>query len=177
LFEWEVADFVDDDQSVAAQPGELGGEFAVLVGFGEPGDPVDGGGEQDPVPVVSGDDPERGREVGFAGAGWAEQDDVAGLCEERPGCERGDLLTDGELVVPVEVVEGLGCGEPCPADALRGTGGVAGRSGAERSLSRCSPRSSNSVPSVRPTVVADTRIWPPCPADMMRAARFKTGPK
>ena len=56
LFEGEVADFVDDDQPVAAKPGELGGQLAVAVGFGQSGDPVDGGGEQDPVAVVCSDD-------------------------------------------------------------------------------------------------------------------------
>ena len=65
--------------------------------------------------------------MGLAGAGRAEQHDVAGLGEERPGCERGDLLTDGGLVVPVEVVEGLDGAEPGPADPLRGAGRVAGR--------------------------------------------------
>ena len=40
LLEGQVADFVDDDQPVAAQPGELVGEPAGAVGVGEPGDPV-----------------------------------------------------------------------------------------------------------------------------------------
>ena len=122
----QVADFVDDDQPVAAEPGELGGQPAEAVGFGESGDPVDGGGEQDPVAVVGGDHAEPGGEVGLAGAGRAEQHDVAGLGQERAGGERGDLLTDGGLVVPVEVVEGLAGREPGPADALRGAGCVAG---------------------------------------------------
>ena len=77
--------------------------------------------------VVGGDHAERGGEVGLAGAGWSEQHDVAGLGQERPGSERGDLLTNGGLVVPVEVVEGLACREAGPADALRGAGRVAGR--------------------------------------------------
>jgi hypothetical protein len=71
-------------------------------------------------------DAERGGEVGFAGAGRAEEHDVAGLGQERPGGERGDLLADGGLVVPVEVVEGFAGREPGPADALGGAGGVAG---------------------------------------------------
>jgi hypothetical protein len=120
LLEGEVADFVDDDQSVAAQPGELGRESAEAVGFGESGDPVDGGGEQDAVAVVGGDHAERGGEVGFAGAGRSEQHDVAGLGQERPRGERGNLLSDRWLVLPVEVVEGLAGREPGPADALRG---------------------------------------------------------
>ena len=126
LLEGEVADLVDDDQSVAAQAGELGGEPSEAVGFLEAGDPVHGGGEQDPVAVVGGDDPEAGGEVGLAGAGRAEEHDVAGLGEECAGGERRDLLAGGGLVVPVEVVECLACREPGGADALCCAGGVAG---------------------------------------------------
>src|SRR5688500_15477651 len=95
------------------------------MGVVESGDPIDGGGEQAAAAVVGGDHAESGGEVGLAGAGWAEQHDVAGLGEERAGGERGDLLADCALVVPVEVVEGLAGGEPGPADALGGAGGVA----------------------------------------------------
>jgi len=35
--------------AAAAQPGELFGEQAVAVGVGQAGDPVGGGGEQDPL--------------------------------------------------------------------------------------------------------------------------------
>jgi hypothetical protein len=33
------------------------------------------------------------------------------------------------------------------------------------------------LPTPRPAVRPSTRIWPPCPADITRAARFSTGPK
>jgi hypothetical protein len=122
----QVADLVDDDQPVAAEPGELCWQPADAVGFGEAGDPVDRGGEQNAVAVMGGDDPEGGGEVGLAGAGRAEQHDVAGLGQERPRGERGDLLAHGGLVVPVEVVEGLAGREPGPADALGGARRVAG---------------------------------------------------
>ncbi len=49
LLEGDVADFVDDDQCVAPQPGELLGKPPGLVGLGEVGDPVGRGREQDPV--------------------------------------------------------------------------------------------------------------------------------
>src|SRR5215207_9061094 len=49
LFEGQVADLIDDDQPVAAQFGELGGKPAALVGVLETGEPVGGGGEQDPL--------------------------------------------------------------------------------------------------------------------------------
>jgi hypothetical protein len=39
------------------------------VGFCEAGDPVDGGGEEDSVSVVGGDDSQAGGQMGFAGAG------------------------------------------------------------------------------------------------------------
>src|SRR5690606_14502706 len=46
LLEGKVADFVDDDQPVTAQPCELFREVALSVGVGEAGDPVRRGGEQ-----------------------------------------------------------------------------------------------------------------------------------
>ncbi len=50
------------------------------------------------------------------------------------------------------------------------------RSGADRSFSRCSPRSrSPSVPS-RAAVEAETRTWPPWPQAAMRAARWTSTP-
>src|SRR3984957_19972912 len=47
-FERDVADFVDDQQRVAGQPGQLGLEFPGGVGGGEPVDPLRGGGELGP---------------------------------------------------------------------------------------------------------------------------------
>ena len=41
--------------------------------------------------MVGGGDAEAGGQVGLAGAGWAEQDDVAGLGEEPAGGQGGDL--------------------------------------------------------------------------------------
>jgi hypothetical protein len=54
LLEGHVADFVHDDQAVAPQPDQFLGQPAVLVGCLEPADPVDGGGEQDPVTELGG---------------------------------------------------------------------------------------------------------------------------
>jgi hypothetical protein len=45
--ERDVADLVDDQQRVAAQPDELGLQPPGVVGVGEPGDPLGGGGERD----------------------------------------------------------------------------------------------------------------------------------
>ena len=45
-FEGDVADLVDDEQRVAAEPDEFGLQAAGVVGVGEAGDPVGGGGEQ-----------------------------------------------------------------------------------------------------------------------------------
>ena len=44
--------------------------------------------------------PRRGGEVGFAGAGRAEQHDVAGLGQEPAGGQRGDLLPDRRVGRP-----------------------------------------------------------------------------
>ena len=48
-FERDVADFVDDDEWVAPRSGQFGLDAAGVVGFGESGDPLGGGGEQDTV--------------------------------------------------------------------------------------------------------------------------------
>src|SRR6185312_897199 len=54
--ERDVADLVDDQQRVAAQPDELGLQPTGVVGLGEAGDPFRSGGEQDPVPGLAGPD-------------------------------------------------------------------------------------------------------------------------
>ena len=70
-FEGDVADFVDDDERVAAQSAELVVQPAVAVGEGEAVDPFGGGGEHDAVAVVAGADRQADGEVGLAGAGRA----------------------------------------------------------------------------------------------------------
>jgi hypothetical protein len=99
---------------------------AVAVGVGEAGDPVGGGGEQDPVPGLAGLDGQAGGDMCLAGSGRSEQDDVAGFGEERAGAQGGDLLPDGGLGVEVEVLEGLDRGKPGSPDAEPGAGGAAG---------------------------------------------------
>jgi len=49
---------------------------AGVVGGGEPVDPLRRGGEHDAVPGLAGPDRQPDREVGLAGAGRAEEDDV-----------------------------------------------------------------------------------------------------
>lgn len=65
--------------------------------------------------------------MGFAGAGRAEQYDVARFGEQPARRQRADLTADGGLGVEVEVVEGFGRGEPGGLDAGLGAGGVARR--------------------------------------------------
>lgn len=77
--------------------------------------------------VVGGLDAQPDREVGLAGAGRAEQDDVAGLGQEPPTGQRGDLVPDGGLSVEVEVVESFAGAEPGVPDPLVRAGGVTGR--------------------------------------------------
>ena len=88
--EGDVADLVDDDQRVAAQPGEFGLQPSVVVGVGEAGDPLGGGVEQDPVPGLAGPDRQTGRQVGLAGPGWAEEHHVVPGGDEVQGAEVGD---------------------------------------------------------------------------------------
>ena len=45
------------------------------------------------------------------------------------------------------------------------------------SRNRRGPRSTRSTPLSRPAVDSASRIWPPCPAAITRAARFSTAPK
>ena len=52
-FERDVADFINDQERVAAQSGEFLLDAPAVVGFGEAGDPFGGGGEQYPVPGVA----------------------------------------------------------------------------------------------------------------------------
>jgi hypothetical protein len=66
-FERDVADFVDDEQRVAAEPDELALQFAGVVGVGEPGDPFGCGREQHPVPGLAGADRQPDRQVRLAG--------------------------------------------------------------------------------------------------------------
>ena len=126
LLERQVADLVDDDQPVAAQLGEFAWQPTVPVGVGQAGDPVSRGGEQDAVAGVRGLDPQSGRQMRLAGSGWPQEDDVAGLVQERPRGEGRDLLPDGGLSVEVEVLQGLDRGEPGRADPQPGAGGVTG---------------------------------------------------
>ena len=73
------------------------------MGIRQPGDPVGGGGEQDAVAVAAGGDAEGDRKVGLAGAGWSEEDDVAGFGEEPARGQGCDLVPGGGLGVEVEV--------------------------------------------------------------------------
>jgi hypothetical protein len=52
------------------------------LGVGQVGDPFGGSAEGDAVAGEAGADPERDREVGLAGAGRAEQDDILAAGEE-----------------------------------------------------------------------------------------------
>ena len=67
--EGDVADFVDHEEGDAPEPGELGVESSLLMGFAEPGDPLRRSGKGDAVPRLAGPDAETNREVGLAGPG------------------------------------------------------------------------------------------------------------
>jgi hypothetical protein len=112
-FEGDVADFVDDQQRVAGQPAQLVLQPAGVVGGGEPVDPFAGGGEQDPVPALAGADAQAGGQVGLAGAGWAEEDDVVAGGDEVQGAQAGDdVALEAAGVLEVEVLQGFAGREP-----------------------------------------------------------------
>src|SRR5205823_12905203 len=126
-FEWEVADLVDDQQVVALEPAQLLLELVAVLRLLEPGDPFLRGREGDAVAALAGFEAERDREVALAGAGWAEEADVAALLD--PGELREveqERLLGARLRGPVEVFERLDRREAGRAHAHAGAGGVAG---------------------------------------------------
>ena len=125
--EGDVADFVDDEQRVAAQADQFVLEASAVVGLGEPGDPLGGGGEQDAVPGLAGADSEPDGEVGLAGAGRSEEDHVVPGGDEVQGAEVGDQVAGQSAgVVEVELLEGLARREPGSADPALAAVGIAG---------------------------------------------------
>ena len=87
----DVADFVDDDQPDARDFAQFSVESADAMRFAESGDPAGCWGERHAVSGLSGGDCQRCGEVGFAGAGWAEQDDVVGFSQPAAGFQSCDL--------------------------------------------------------------------------------------
>jgi hypothetical protein len=88
------------------------------VGVSEAGDPFGGGGERDAVPGLAGADRDAGGEMGFAGAGRAEEHHVVAGGHEVQGAEvRDGLAFEAAGVVEVEFFQGLAGGEPGGADA------------------------------------------------------------
>ena len=61
---------------------QLGLELALAFGFAEPGDPLGRGRELHALTGEARADPERGGDVGFAGAGRSEQDHVLFAVQE-----------------------------------------------------------------------------------------------
>ena len=126
-FERDIADFVDDQQRVAAQADQLGLQPPGVVGLGEAGDPFGGGGEQDPVPGLAGADGQADGQVGLAGAGRAEEHDVVAGGGEVEGAQVGDHLAfEAAGMVEVELLQRLAGGEPGGADAAFAAVGLAG---------------------------------------------------
>ena len=108
-FEGDVADFVDDQQRVAAQAAQFVLQAAGVVRVGEAGDPFGGGREQDAVPGLAGPDRQPGGEVGLAGAGWSEEHDVVLGGDEVQGAEVGDQVAfEAAGVVEVELLKPFG---------------------------------------------------------------------
>ncbi len=104
----DVADLVHDEQWVAAQPVQLGLEPSGVVGLGEAGDPFRCGGEQGAVPGLAGPDRQPDREVGLAGAGWAEEHHVLLRDDEVQGAQVGEgVAFEAVGVVEVELLEAL----------------------------------------------------------------------
>ena len=72
-----------------------------------------------------GGDGESDREVGLAGPGWSEQDDVARLVQVGPRRQCRDGASNAVLDLEVEVLEALARGQAGGADAQLGPRGLA----------------------------------------------------
>ena len=104
--ERDVADLVDDDQWVAAQAGQLGVDAPGLMRFGKTGHPFGGGGEQDAMAGLAGPHRQPDRQVGLAGAWWAEKDDVVAGGDEVQRPEVGDgVAFESAGVIEVELFQ------------------------------------------------------------------------
>jgi hypothetical protein len=91
-----------------------------VVGVGEAGDPVGGGGERDAVPSLAGPDRQAGGQVGLAGAGRAEEHDVLAAGDEVQRAQvRDQVALQAAGVVEVELLQRLAGGEPGSADPVR----------------------------------------------------------
>ena len=78
------------------------------MGFGEPGDPLRGGGEGDPVPGLAGPDRQPGGQVALAGPGRAEEHHILPGGDEIQGAQVGDGLPfEAAGVIEVELLQGL----------------------------------------------------------------------
>ncbi len=111
--EGDVADFVDDDQRDASESFEFVVEAAGAFSGGESVDPFGRGGECDSVAAAGGLDAERDREMGLAGAGRSQEDDVVRFSDE---VELREVLRlralDRSLEAEVEIIERLDLREP-----------------------------------------------------------------
>jgi hypothetical protein len=66
--EWDIAHFVDDKQRVAAQPDQFLLEAPGVMSFGQPGDPLGGGREQDTMAGLAGPDRDAYGQMSLASA-------------------------------------------------------------------------------------------------------------
>ena len=93
------------------------------MGGGEPVDPVVGGVEQHRVAGLGGFDAEPDGEVGLPEPGWAEQDHVLRLRDERAGRQvREHVAAQRGQVVEVELLQRLHLRELRGADSHHGAG-------------------------------------------------------
>src|SRR4051794_7662786 len=114
----DVADLVADEQRDALEAGELVVEAAGSLGVGEQRDPLGRGAEGDALAGEAGADPQGDGEVGLAGTGWAEQDDVLAPVKEVELAEVQDCVAaDRGLEGEVELLQGLSGGEAGGFDA------------------------------------------------------------
>jgi len=112
LVDGQVAKFVDDEECGLQVALELALEPAGGLGGGQGIDDIDGGGEEHRVSMLAGSVAEGDRDVRFAEANIADQDDVGLGGDESQTEQVLDLRpVDFCWPVPLEVIEGLEHGE------------------------------------------------------------------
>ena len=104
----DVAEFVEDEQVELGELGLEAEEAAFVPGLDQGGDELGGAVEADFVTAGAGFGGQGGREVGFAGAGVADEEDVLALVDVFAAGEFGDeLFVDGGAGGEVEALQGL----------------------------------------------------------------------
>ena len=106
MIEFEVADFVDDEELGPGEVVQLAVEAVFVHGFAQPAGQIGDGGEVNAVAHLAGEHAQRDGQMGFADAGRAEEDEVAAFAQVAAGGQFFDEPpVDGGLRRVIKVFE------------------------------------------------------------------------